>query len=121
MDRKFDPVYRQARDAVEVLLDRAEYRLASEVHHPDAFGSAEAEYRARHERLRLTWDGKDRWLRLSIARVQNSGQHPAHGAWSALEPRTPAGPQQFLRPGAGAEARIADLVAALREHLGEAV
>jgi hypothetical protein len=121
MERVLDPVFLQARAAVEAVLDAAHYHLAAESHAPDAFGSAEVEYRGRHERIRLIWDGKDRWLGLSVARPPASNQHPRSGDWRPIEPEGTAAPQQFLRLGPGTDARIADLRAALVQHLGAAV
>jgi len=120
MERELNPVFRQAREAIEEVLDGARFRLASECHHPDAFGSARAEYRGRHERVRLTWDGKDGWLGLKVARPADSNQHPGSGGWRSLSAAT-AAPQQFLRPGPSAGARIAELRGALVRHLEAAV
>ena len=121
MERALDPVFLRARTVIEDVLDSAGYHLAAEAHYPDAFGSADAEYRGRHERIRLVWDGKDQWLGLSVARPVASNQHPRASEWQALEPQSAAAPQQFLRPGSAADARIAELREALRRHLGSAV
>jgi hypothetical protein len=121
MQRNLDPVFLQARSTVEELLDAAGYQLAAESHYPDAFGSAEAEYRGRHGRIRLVWDGKDRWLGLSVAHTAASNQHPQPSEWRPLEPERSSAPAQFLGPGALAKARIAELKEALGRHLDEAV
>ena len=121
MDRELDPVYVQARMAIEKVLDAARYQLASERHDADAFGSCAAEYRGPAERIRLTWDGKDRWLGLAVAKAAAPSQHPAPGEWGPLEPKPSAAPQQFLRLGPGADARIAELQQAVRQHLAAAI
>src|SRR4051812_36498387 len=117
MDRARDDIYLAAREAIEAVLDSAGFRLAGESHYPDSFGSADAEYRGRHQRVRLVWDGKDRFLGLSVARVTNSGQHPAPDQWHPLEPVHGAAPSQFLRAGPGADGRIRELTDALRDYL----
>jgi hypothetical protein len=121
MDRALDPVFSRARDTIETVLDSLGYQLAAESHYPDAFGSAHAEYRGHHERIRLTWDGKDRFLGLSVARTASSNQHPGEMDWRPLEPALPSATSQFLRPGPVTEARIIDLVAAIRDHRKAAV
>ena len=121
MDRALDPVYLQARAALETILAHAGYQLASECHHPDAFGSAEAEYRGRNERLRLTWDGKDRWLGLAAAPSRGSSYHPGPSDWRPLEPKQTTAPSQFLRLGAVTDQRVAQLEEALRQHLSAAI
>ena len=121
MDRALDQVYVQARAAVEAALEQAGYALACECHHPDAFGSAEAEYRGPGRRLRLTWDGKDRWLGLASAPVDGPSHHPAPSAWRSVEPTRGSAPSQFLRLGPAADRRIVELEQALRAHLGAAI
>ena len=121
MERSLNDIYLAARAAIEAVLDPAGFRLAGECHYPDSFGSAHADYRGRHQRVRLVWDGKDRFLGLSVARVTNSGQHPAPDHWHSLEPADAAAPVQSLQPGLGAEGRIAELRDALRSHLEAAV
>ena len=121
MERALDPIFIQARTVIEDVLDSAGYHLAAETHYPDAFGSADTEYRGRHERIRLVWDGKDRWLGLSIAKTAASNQHPLSSEWRPLEPERATAPQQFLRSGVAADARIAELREALLRHLGAAV
>jgi hypothetical protein len=121
MERALDPVYLRARAAIESVLDSAGYHLASESHHPDSFGSAEAEYRGRHQRIRLTWDGKDRWLGLVVARSSASNQHPRPDDWHSLDPKATSAPQQFLHEGPSADARIAELARALSHHIEAAV
>ena len=121
MDRELDPIFVQARTIIEEVLDAEHYRLASERHYPEAFGSSDAEYRGDHERIRLTWDGKDRWVGLAVARVTVPNQQPAPEDWGPLEPMHSSAPNQFLRQGPGADARIAALCDALREHLAAAI
>ncbi len=121
MERSLNDIYLAARGAIESVLDPAGFRLAGECHYPDSFGSAHADYRGRHQRVRLVWHGKDRFIGLSVTRVTNSGQHPAPDEWRALEPANGSAPAQFLNPGPGAERRIAELTDALRSHLEAAV
>jgi hypothetical protein len=121
MEREINDIYLAGRVAIEAVLDSAGFRLASECHYPDSFGSAHAEYRGHHQRVRLVWDGKDRFLGLSVARVTNGSQHPAPDHWQSLEPVDAAAPVQFLNPGPGAQKRIAELSEALRSHLEAAV
>ena len=121
MNRDLDAVYLQARSAVEDILDHAGYRLAAESHYFDAFGSAHAEYRGRHERVRLVWDGKDRWLGLSVAKVASSNQHPRSEDFRPLDVKMPSAPSQFLRLGSTTDARVAELSDALVRHLDESV
>jgi hypothetical protein len=117
MDRNLDPVFLKVRTILEETLDGAGYRLAAESHFPSAFGSADVEYRGRHERIRLVWDGKDRWLGLSVARVSASNQYPAAGDWRPLDLESSSAPQQFLREGPTTDARIAELREALVRHI----
>jgi hypothetical protein len=117
MDRSLDPVYIEAREACEVVLSRAGYSLLHEEHSPAAFGSASAEYRHRLSRVRLVWDGKDRFLGLAVAETGAPNQFPAPGSWRPLEPTSPRAPPQSLRPGPAATERIADLRAALAQFI----
>src|SRR4051812_44925902 len=105
MERSLNEIYLAARAAIEAVLDRAGFRLAGESHYPDSFGSAHADYRGRHQRVRLVWYGKDRFLGLSVARLTNPGQHPAPDQWHSLEPVEATAPGQSLQPGPGAEGR----------------
>lgn len=117
MNRELDPIYLAARTLVERVLDAAHYRLAGESHHPDTFGSAHAEYYGRHERIRLFWDGRDRYVGLAAAPAPSADRMPARDAWRPID--GDEGPPAYgLVPGAGADARIAALVGALRRHLG---
>ena len=61
MDRDLAPAYRTIRDTLEAELDALGFRLDADTYHYSSFGSAQAEYHRRGLRLRLTWDGKDRW------------------------------------------------------------
>lgn len=121
MDRELDSVYVQARTVVEAVLEQAGYQLASECHYPDAFGSATTEYRGPRERLRLTWDGKDRWLGLASAAIREASHHPSPTDWRPLEPKQITAPSQFHRPGAATDQRVAQLEEALRQHLRAAI
>jgi len=118
MDRTLDPVYELARTRLEAILDPQGFRLASEYHMPEAFGSAETEYRRRGLRVRLTWDGKDRWLWLQVAPTAEKNVHPLPGMWRDLEAAidvTPTG--AYLREDAVVEHRIQELEHALRSYL----
>ena len=70
--RDLDPVFQAALDALEPILFASGLKLASEWHSPEAFGSAETEYARRGLRVRLTWDGKDRWLWVQYARPEGN-------------------------------------------------
>lgn len=121
MDRTLDPTYQRARDRLEAILDGQGFRLASESHAADAFGGAEAEYRRRGLRLRLTWDGKDRWLWPRVAPAPESNGHPAPTAWRDLEREIDAVPAAaLLREEAVVERRIQELERALRAYLAAA-
>ena len=67
MERTLDPVYLAVREELEPALERLGYRLDEESHQFGAFGSAQAEYDRRGSRLRLHWDGKDRWAWVTVA------------------------------------------------------
>src|SRR6185312_17152580 len=109
MERSYDAIYLAARAKLEVVLGQAGFHVAAECHYPDSFGSAQTDYRGRHQCVRLTWDGKDRFLGLSVARVTNTGQRLAPDQWHGLEPAHAAAPVQFMQPGPSADARIAEL------------
>ena len=77
MERVLDPVFLAIRDVVERDLDRLGFHLASEKLLCDAFGSVTLEYHRRGTRLKLNWDGKDRWAWISIApQPTNAYPHP---------------------------------------------
>jgi hypothetical protein len=120
MDRTLNPIYLEARAAFEAVLSRAGYSLIHEEHSPAAFGSAFAEYRHRLRRVRLLWDGKDRYLGLSTAETAAPNQFPSPNAWRPLEPQDPVAPVQALDAGPSATARIAALQATLATFLASA-
>jgi hypothetical protein len=120
LNRELNPVYEQARNRIEAVLAQYGFVLAAESHVPAAFGSAEAEYRRRGLWLRLTWDGKDRWLWIKVAPVPGAA-HPLPSAWRDLEAIVGApAAGAYLTPGSVAEQRIATLEGALREYLAHA-
>jgi hypothetical protein len=106
-----DSVYQQARATLEPLLEARGFQLAAECHYPEAFGSAHAEYRRRGMRLRLIWDGKDRWLWMSHAPQANNAM-PREDTYRDLE-ASDAGPAPsalMLRQGPAADGRIRQLI-----------
>ena len=107
MERDLNPVFRQARDAVESLLGKYGFRIEREVYEHASFGSAQVEYRHRARWLRLEWDGKEGQLELQGA-ISPDQHVPPHGsAWRAL------GPTRFsgrLEPGATTDVHIAELL-----------
>src|SRR5687768_3183147 len=114
MERILDPVFLQARTALEERLSRVGFRLTREVLDHAAFGSAQAEYRNRAHWLRLTWDGKDRYLWLAGAIGEDQHTHPAASAWHPLD----APSKKFaasLHIGPAADARIAELMSQVEE------
>ena len=117
MDRSLDSVYEAARSQLEPLLASAGFRLACETHIPEAFGSAEAEYKRRDLRIRLTWDGKDRWLWCKVASVSGDA-HPPPGSWRDLEAAVNMLPSTaHLRSGPLTEKRIREIKDALCTYL----
>ena len=122
MDRTLDPTYQRARDRLEAILDAQGFRLASENHLPEAFGSAEAEYKRRGLRVQLTWDGRDRWLWLKVAPVQESPNTRSHpSTWRDLETVVNAVPVgAYLQGDAIVERRIKELERALKAYLSAA-
>jgi hypothetical protein len=110
MERILDPVFLQARAALEESLGRVGFRLIREVLDHAAFGSAQAEYRSRAHWLRLTWDGKDRYIWLSGAISQDQHAHPAVKAWYPLD-KAPGGIAASLQIGPATDARIVELLA----------
>jgi hypothetical protein len=85
MDRALDPTCERARARLEAVLDEFDFQLAAEYHLREAFGSAEAEYKRRGLRVRLTWDGRDRSLWFEVAPASGPNVHPLPGAWQDLE------------------------------------
>src|SRR6187399_1621793 len=67
MDRTSDPVMLAIRHVVEAELSRLGFQIASEQFDYDAFRSASFEYWRPGARVRLTWDGKDRWAWVNVA------------------------------------------------------
>ena len=121
MDRTLDATYLRARDRLEAILDDQGFRLASEYHMPEAFGSAEAEYKRRGLRVRLTWDGKDRWLWFKVAPAPETAVHPHPSTWRDLEIQIDAAPTgAYLRDDTVVERRIQELERALRAYLDAA-
>ena len=106
-----DSVYQQARATLEPLLEARGFQLAAECYYPDAFGSAHAEYRRRGMRLRLIWDGKDRWLWMTHApQVENA--MPREDTYRDLEASAPGSglTALTLRQGPVADERIRQLI-----------
>lgn len=121
MDRLLPTAYQQARERLEAELGAAGYRLAAETFLPDAFGSADAEYVRRGGRLRLIWDGKDRWLWCQVAATPDSGGHPAPGEWRDLETQLGLAPTgRMLRVAEVIADRIDELERAVRQYLSPA-
>jgi len=77
-----DP-FRLARSQLEPALASAGFRLATECYDPEAFGSVYTEYVGRGRRLRLIWDGKDRWLWIEAGPAGE--EHPSLADWHDLE------------------------------------
>ena len=118
MNRDLDPVFLQARGALEPLLASKGFSVYGESHHPGSFGDAETEYQRRGLRIRLTWDGKDRWIWLQVA-PKDGNRLAKPGEWKDLEivlgaPATAVG---MLRLGTVADRRVEELVAHAREFL----
>ncbi len=114
MERSLDPVFLQARSDLEERLSRIGFRLTREVHDHAAFESAQTEYRNRAHWLRLTWDGKDRYLWLAGAISPDQHTHPAVSAWHPLDPAS----EKFvgsLQVGPATDARIAELIAQVEQ------
>ena len=111
MERDLNPVFRQARDAVESLLGKYGFQIEREVYDHAAFGSAEVEYRHRAYWLRLTWDGKERQLELLGAISPDQHVAPGASAWHALGATRSSGrPLVRLEPGPTTDAHIAELL-----------
>ncbi len=111
MDRDQNPVFLQVRDAIESVLAAHGFRLTREVFDHAAFGSAQVEYRHRAHWLRLSWDGKDRYLWLAGAVSPDQHVHPGPAAWHPLdEPSAPGTPALALEPGRNADIRIAQML-----------
>jgi hypothetical protein len=79
-----------------------------------AFGSAQTEYRNRAHWLRLTWDGKDRYLWLSGAISQDHHTHPSASAWRPIDAASEeAAPR--LQVGPATDARIAQFLSQVED------
>ena len=116
MDRELNPVFKQARSRLERALDAARFTLSQEWYGPQSFGSAYADYRNGHRRIKLVWDGKDGFLILLAAYV--TAQIPEPRDWqSLLTQRSPLA----LRPGPEADAWSDALAGALDDYLAQAV
>jgi hypothetical protein len=112
MERYLNPVFGQACDAVEGLLDKYGFRLTREVYDHAVFGSAQVEYHHRAHWLRITWDGKERQLELMGAISPDQHVDPSASAWHVLGPTRSSGtPLVSLEPGPTTDARIAELLA----------
>ena len=111
MERDLNPVFRQARDAVERLLGKYGFRLIREVYDHAKFGSAQVEYHHRAHWLRLTWDGKERQLELLGAISRDQHVPPGASAWHALG-TTRSSDRSFVthEPGPTTDAHIAELL-----------
>ena len=111
MERDLDPVFLQARDAIESVLSKYGFRVHRESSYPGAFGSAEVQYRHRAHWLQLSWDGKDRYLWLSGAVSRDQHTFPGAAAWHALDPPPSTNrPALFLQPGPLTDARIREML-----------
>lgn len=116
MDRELNPVFKQARSILERTLDAARFTLSQEWHGPQSFGSAYADYRNGHRRIKLVWDGKDGFLILLGASVMAGIPEPRE--WqSLLTQKSPLS----LRPGPEADVWIDAMADALNEYLAQAV
>ncbi len=71
-------------DILEPELTALGFRLDSEVYHHAAFGSADLEYYRRGTRVRLTWDGKDRWAWMNLA-AQPTSAVPSPNTYRHLD------------------------------------
>ena len=120
MDRELDPVYRTIRDALEPELTAQGFRLASERHDYAAFGSAQTEYYRRGLRLRLTWDGKERWAWVTYA-PQPTSAFPRPDTYRDLDAGRSGLPAivPSLRTPVEAVARAADLIQGLHTVLAQ--
>src|SRR6267378_2742432 len=106
--RDLPEAFAQARTTLEPKLELLGFRSASEAYYPEAFGSAHAEYSRRGRRVRLVWDGKDRWLWFQI--TVPGVLHPSTKDWTDLEQSIGAVPiQGFVVDGARVTERINDL------------
>jgi hypothetical protein len=115
MDRELNPVFLKARSRIEPLLASRGFRLARDIFEPEAFGSAESEYRHRAYWLRLEWDGKDGHLSLSGAVSKDQHIVPGREAWHSLD--QPAVTVSLQRLDARAEARIEELLVQVERFL----
>lgn len=107
--------YVMARLQLEPILQEFGFSLASEALQPESFGSSQADYTRRGERLRLMWDGKDRWLWIAVS---TGGERPSYHQWTDLESlRGPAPAATMLTDGELGQARVDTLSRVLRHYL----
>ena len=114
--RNLDPVFRTALERLEPVLYKHGLSVAAEWHCPEAFGSAYVDYKRQNLRLRLMWDGKDRWLWAQYVRPEGNAHVPSEG-YLALETELPAGSAQRLSE-ALAGRRVDELAQRLHAFLG---
>jgi hypothetical protein len=115
--RNLDPVFQVALEQLEPIFERFGFKLASECHHPESFGSAHAEYRRRGLRLRLVWDGKDRWLWVQYARSAGDSM-PREQDYLGLETAADAATNRtHTTPPEMAGARVRELATRLEAFL----
>ena len=114
LERTQDPVWCQARDAVEQALEPLGFALYSEMNTYGAFGSASASYVRSDLTFELNWDGKDRWLFASFRRVKPHSSGVFGEAKAVDVPPAEANPRaSTLREGELASEYIGNLVGAL--------
>jgi hypothetical protein len=115
-DRELPRPFLLGREQLEPELVSAGFRLASDQFDPGAFGSALSEYRGPARRLRIVWDGKDRWLWIQVSRPGK--EHPAYNDWSDLEHELGLRPQAIYAVDDHSLARrLSELRAALQAFL----
>jgi len=113
--RELPEPFAAARADLEPVLEAVGFRLAGESYHPEAFGSASADYRQRGRRLRLIWDGKDRWLWLEASPAGND--HPTAADYRDVEKLVGRAPAGFAVEADLIQERLMQLRAALQELL----
>ena len=114
--RNLDPVFRTALERLEPVLYKHGLSVAAECHYPEAFGSAYVEYTRRNLRLRLMWDGRDRWLWAQYVRPEGNAHAPSE-SYLALETELPVeGAQRLSEALAGR--RVEELAQRLDAFLG---